>query len=115
MTCFLIVEDEPLIAMDLKFAFEDEGADAVTASTCDQALDALDQNVFAGAVLDVNLGHGQTCERTAAELKRRGIPFVLHTGDLNRVGEFLRGLDAPVLSKPLPAEDVVRYALTLLQ
>jgi DNA-binding response OmpR family regulator len=115
MQCFLILEDEPLIAMDLKFAFEDEGVDAVTAGTCEEAMAALDRESFAGAVLDVNLGHGRTCEHTAVELKRRGIPFVLHTGDLDRVGEFLRGLDAPVLAKPRPAEDVVRYALSLLQ
>jgi DNA-binding response OmpR family regulator len=114
MNCFLIVEDEPLIAMDLKFAFEDAGAGAVTAATCEQAVGALGKHEFDGAILDVNLGRGETCEHAAAELKSRGIPFVLHTGDLDRVGEFLRGLGAPILSKPRPAEDVVRYTMALV-
>lgn len=114
MHCFLIVEDEPIIAMDLKFAFEDEGAGAVTAASCDEALAELAKHKFAGAVLDVNLGRGETCEEAAAELKRRDIPFVLHTGDLDRVGEFLRALGAPILAKPRPAEDVVRFALAMV-
>jgi len=114
MHCFLIVEDEPFIAMDLQYAFEDEGAKAVTAVSCQEALIALAERNFSGAVLDVNLGRGETCEQAAAELERRGIPFVLHTGDLNRVGEFLRGLGAPILSKPRPAGDVARYAISML-
>lgn len=114
MTRFLILEDEPLIAMDLQFAFEDEGFEAVTAGSCEEAMAALEDQEFAGAILDVNLGHGTTCEKAAAELKRRGIPFVLHTGDLDRVGEFLRALEAPILSKPRPAEDVVRYTLAMI-
>lgn len=114
MHCFLIVEDEPLIAMDLKFAFQDEGADAITAMSSDEALAKLLNHKFTGAVLDVNLGQGETCEKAAVELNRRQIPFVLHTGDLNRVGEFLRGLGAPILAKPWPAEDVVRFALGMI-
>ena len=38
-----------------------------------------------GAVLDVNLGHGQTCEAVANALRARRVPFVLNTGDLDIV------------------------------
>jgi len=38
---------------------------------------------------------------------RRGVPFLLHTGDLDRAGEALRDLDAPILAKPSGADDVV--------
>ena len=100
MNRVLILEDEPLIAMDLSMAFEDCAIAAVTAVTCaEQAID--------GAVLDVNLGGGETCEQIALVLKERAIPFILNTGDLDRSGELLRAIDAPVVAKPTPADRVV--------
>lgn len=110
---FLVLEDEPFISMDLSMAFEDAGHEAATAATCDEALDVLAINQVAGAVLDVNLGGGETCERAAVELHRRGLPFVLHTGDLNRVGEFLRNFRAPIIEKPVPSDTVVARLLDL--
>ena len=107
MKCILILEDEPLIAMDLQLAFEDAGADAVVTVSCDEAFEAMDGAEFDGAVLDVNLGKGETCEPVAVELRARGVPFLLHTGDLDRAGEALRDLDAPILAKPSGADDVV--------
>jgi len=108
MKCVLILEDEPFIAMDLTFAFEDEGAKVVAVVSCREAREAIERNAFDGAVLDVNLGGGETCEETARELKRRNIPFLLNTGDLNRAGEFLRGMEAPVIQKPTPSDQVVK-------
>jgi DNA-binding response OmpR family regulator len=111
---YLILEDEPLIAMDLKFAFEDAGAIATTASTCADALEEIGIGGLVGAVLDVNLGHGETCEEAARRLTQQQIPFVLHTGDLNRVGEFLRSMGAPILSKPRAAEEVIAHIMKLV-
>ena len=107
MKCILILEDEPLIAMDLQLAFEDAGAEAVVTVSCDEAFEAMDGAEFDGAVLDVNLGKGEPCEPVAVELRARGVPFLLHTGDLDRAGEALRDLDAPILAKPSGADDVV--------
>ena len=53
------------------------------------------------------MGKGETCEPVAVELRARGVPFLLHTGDLDRAGEALRDLDAPILAKPSGADDVV--------
>ena len=58
MKRILILEDEPLIAMDLQLAFEDAGADAVVTVCCEDALEAIGHTDFEGAVLDVNLGKG---------------------------------------------------------
>ncbi len=107
MKSILILEDEPLIAMDLQFAFEDNGAAAIVTVSCEEAFEALDRSRFDGAVLDVNLGKGETCEPVAIELRKRNIPFLLHTGDLDRAGEALRDLEAPIVAKPSGAEDVV--------
>ena len=104
---YLVLEDEPLIAMDLEFAIEDIGHEAVVAVNNAEARQAVADNTIAGAILDVSLGDGETCEPTAKLLSEHNIPFVLHTGDLDRVGEHLRALNAPVLPKPQAADDVI--------
>lgn len=114
MNCVLILEDEPFIALDLRYACEDAGLRAVMARTSRQAFDALTANPdIDGAVLDVNLGRGETCETAAQTLRELGIPFVLHTGDLNRAGETLRAIDAPILAKPVAAAEVIARLLEL--
>lgn len=110
----LILEDEPFIAMDLRFAFEDAGVEAYTASTCDQAMALIEQQAIDVAVLDVNLGNGETCEDVAFTLRNSGKPFALHTGDLDRAGEYLRKMKAPIIAKPTPADRVVEQILALL-
>lgn len=107
----LVLEDEPLIAMDLQFAFEDHGVEVHVATSCGEACALLETLEPDGAVLDVNLGHGATCERVATILRSRGVPFILHTGDLNRRGETIGKLDAIVVPKPTPAAQVAQTIL----
>ena len=115
MTTFLVLEDEPFIAMDLQYAFEDVGHDAVTAIDNEEAMRLLDEQEISGAILDVSLGRGKTCEPTADKLQKLGLPFILHTGDLDRAGERLREIDAPVIAKPRPAADVVASLLSMME
>ena len=65
------------------------GSGHATSSACSNEAEAtpLLERAIDGAVLDVNLGHGETCEPIAVELRKRRIPFLLHTGDLDRVLE----------------------------
>lgn len=115
MKCVMILEDEPFIAMDLQFAFEDAGASARVAATCAEAFEILEAHQIDAAVLDVNLGNGATCEPVAVALREAGIPFFLHTGDLDRQGEHLRSLAAPVLAKPTVAREVAERVLSLIK
>jgi hypothetical protein len=76
----LIVEDEPLVAMDL--AFEVESIDGVVVgptATVAQALTILSDTEVAGAILDANLAD-RDITPVALLLWERGIPFVLHSG-----------------------------------
>ena len=73
----------------------------------------IEEGGLKGAVLDVNLGRGETCEEAAKRLTERRIPFLIHTGDLDRVGEFLRSLGAPILAKPRAAEDVIERIMKM--
>lgn len=108
----LLVEDEPLILLDLEFAIEDLGGQFVSASSVAQALAAIEraEPPIDVAILDVNLGRGQTCEPVAKELRRLGIPFILHSGDLDRRDETIRSLGARIIAKPASAERVVAEA-----
>lgn len=115
MKSIMILEDEPFIAMDLQYAFEDSGARASVAANCPDAFALLDRERIDAAVLDVNLGNGATCEPVALALRKAGIPFVLHTGDLDRHGEHLRNIDAPVLAKPTLAREVAKRVLRLIE
>lgn len=107
----LLLDDEPLILMDLESAARDRGCAAVSARNCDRALSLLAQGGVDVAVLDVSLGRGQTCLPVAQDLTRRGIPYILHSGDLDWHEEPIRKLDAELIAKPAPAELVIARAI----
>jgi CheY-like chemotaxis protein len=77
----LIVEDEALLALDLQFACEDEGAQVIgPAMSLEQAQARLEcGTAIDGAILDVNIC-GRDIYPVAAALRARGVPFVFHTG-----------------------------------
>ena len=75
----LIVEDEPLIALDIARSFEAAGARTLTVRLLRDAFPAVEDDALSAAVLDHVLSDGDSsplCER----LKERNIPFVLHSG-----------------------------------
>ena len=112
----LLVEDEPLILMDLEFAAEDHGCEAVCATCCAEAMRAIEKaEGIDVAVLDVSLKGGETCEAVARELDRRDIPYLLHSGDLDRQNETVRRLDAQLFPKPASADRVIAAAIRLAQ
>ena len=62
----LVVEDEPLIAMDIEQALETAGASVVIAATLDEALRLTEQGSLSAAILDLVLGAsdgGALCAR----------------------------------------------------
>lgn len=114
---FLLLEDEPLILLDLEFAVEDIGGQFVSATHSAQALDYLARGdpAIDVAIIDVNLGRGETCEPVAEELQMRGIPFIIHSGDLDRRNETIRRLGARVVAKPANSQRVVETSLEELR
>ena len=111
----LVLDDEPIILMDLEFALEDEGAVMLDARSVREALDRIGRDRPDAAILDVNLGLGTTCAPVALRLRELGVPFVLHTGDLDRQGELVETLGAPVIPKPSSGPEVVRQVLQLVK
>jgi DNA-binding response OmpR family regulator len=75
----LVVEDEPMIALDIADAFEQVGAKAVTSFSLSEALGLVETNLWSAAVVDHLLQDGESsplCKRLA----ERDIPFVVYTG-----------------------------------
>ncbi len=109
----LLLDDEPLILMDLELAAEDCGCVPICARNVEQALDAIEAQGPDCAVLDVTLQRGESCVPVARELDARGIPYLLHTGDLDRRDEAVRELDAMLIAKPAASDHVIREAMGL--
>jgi CheY-like chemotaxis protein len=77
---FLVIEDEPLIALNLAATLEAAGASvAPPVATEAEALRVIERSNFDGALLDGNL-HCRPVDEIAAALTRRNIPFVFVTG-----------------------------------
>lgn len=114
MPAILLLEDEPLILLDLEFAVEDVGLRAICATSVAEALTLLQSTEgLVAAVLDVSLARGQTCVPVARALERLGVPFLLHSGDLNRDDETVQRLGVRHISKPANADHVIAAALRL--
>lgn len=105
----LLVEDQPLIAIDVEDMLASFGAAAViVASTVEEARSALSD--VAGldlAVLDFVLGNGETTEAVADELANNGVPVVCVSGMESR--DRMGGVPSPLqeavfVEKPIDPE-----------
>ncbi|MCK5747914.1 MAG: hybrid sensor histidine kinase/response regulator, partial [Oricola sp.] len=104
----LVVEDNIIVGMEVESIVRKLGAsDVVMASSVEVALRAIENNDFAYALLDVNLGD-ETVAPVARKLKQLAVPFIFTTG----YGETAIGAEklpkAPVIVKPYGLEDVQR-------
>lgn len=102
----LIVEDQMLIALDLEQILEDAGLEVLaTVTSSAEALAYLERNLPDLAVLDVNLGDGNS-EPIAHALRARNIPFIFATG-YGDDGIARTLADVPVVRKPYSREAIL--------
>ena len=76
----LVVEDDPLLLLDLEMTLE--GAGAVVVGLCQTLDEALSRSTpvdFSVAVLDFRLGE-ENASPVARRLEDQGVPFVFYTG-----------------------------------
>ncbi|SDE63016.1 response regulator [Limimaricola pyoseonensis] len=102
----LVVEDEVLIAMDINESLAEAGAEVRYGRNLAQGLKRAEEHLDV-ALLDVTLGRSETCLPIVEKLRERGVPFVLHSGDLQRMGETISKIDAPVLEKPCDTSEIL--------
>ncbi len=102
----LVVEDEPLVAMQLQSELEQQGHTVLGPATrLATALKLAQSAEFDIGLLDINLGR-ETSADIALVLESRGIPFAFATGyaDGSILPEHLR--DRPRLAKPYSSQEI---------
>ena len=75
----LLVEDEPLIALNVEHHLRNAGARVITAAHLDTALSMTGHPDLSGAVIDLCLG-AESATPIFQRLTDRNLPFVVHTG-----------------------------------
>ncbi|HUQ38423.1 MAG TPA: PAS domain S-box protein [Aestuariivirga sp.] len=109
----LVVDDEPLLLMDLEDTLTNSGCVVVgPASTLPQAKVLIDEAGFDAALLDVNLG-GQRVDDLAAALTQKNIPFAFVTG-YGREGLPPSFRHAPLIGKPFSQQQLLEVVRQLV-
>jgi DNA-binding response OmpR family regulator len=107
----LVVEEQPMIALDVKAALEGAGATVVWKSVQDAA-ETVEQQNFSAAILDLRPGSNDH-RPIARELRKRSIPFLFYSTHQPEDVTTVRG--APVVLKPARADDIVKSVVLLLR
>lgn len=107
----LVVEDEPLIALDIGNAFENAGAVLLFAGSLAQAVRLVEHDPLSAAVMDFGLSDGDA-DAICARLEARAIPYVLHSGYSERIGVDRQGM---VIPKPAHPRALVEAIVALLR
>jgi DNA-binding response OmpR family regulator len=93
----LVVEDEPLVCLDLTERLQRAGAVVFAASHLNNALSLADHPDLSAGVLDFDLGKADSTA-VCWKLVDRRIPFIFHTGRV--YSAFRQWPSAPVILKP---------------
>jgi len=104
----LVVEDEPLVALDFAAVLQDEGYQVIgPARSTDHALDIIGRRTrLDGALIDIHLPGG-TVDPVAEALQQRGVRFAFVTGSGHEaVPERFR--EAPLIQKPCRLADLLK-------
>lgn len=102
----LLLEDEPLIAMDIELALKAEGFDVSSAMSCFEASLWLNQYRPDIVVVDIELQDG-TCTDVAIRLLKNDIPFIVYSGDRQSFHVDTPFAQGTWIGKPAPPEDIV--------
>ena len=105
----LLVEDNPIIAMNTEALLEELGIDRVlTAGTVADALALVDRERFDLAILDLKLGDEEDSLPIAEQLDARGVPIIFATGFGEDIALPEGHGAARVLKKPYSFDDLER-------
>lgn len=102
----LVIEDEPLVSIDIEACLTESGSFVVgPAANLDRARRLIETETFDGALVDANLG-GEPVDDLAHALTRKGIPFIFLTGyGRDSLPEAFR--DSSMIGKPYTRESLI--------
>jgi DNA-binding response OmpR family regulator len=106
----LVVEEEPLVALDLQTALEGAGAKVVVVRNAAEALARIGQFDFTAGVIDWRPS-SEDHRVVARALKQRKVRFLFYSTNPPEDVTTVRG--APIFLKPAHPEEIVK-ALALL-
>ena len=104
----LVIEDEPLIQLDLIQGLEAAGARVLPAANPLIALKLINEFPVSAAVVDFRLGNGGAGD-VVDTLRACKVPFLFYTG------YDVAATIAPVIFKPSDIEDIIAALLTLVE
>jgi PAS domain S-box-containing protein len=109
----LVVEDEPLVALEMATQLAEVGAMVVgPAGTLEAAARLIEAEPLDAALLDAHLG-GKPVDALAKALDARGVPFAFASGyGRSELPEGFR--DRPLLNKPFVSETLIGLVAALL-
>lgn len=107
----LVVEDEPLIAMDIASAFEGTGASLTTTNSLKHAKLLVEKDGLSAAIID-HLLHDGDSTSICTRLKERGVPFLIYSG-LSIDDAACK--DVPHLMKPASHEQLLKAMEALIR
>jgi len=108
----LVVEEQPLVALQLEEQFHRVGARVLGAGKLNEALHLAEHPALAAAVVNVRVG-SDTTKRVCSRLEQLGVPFIIHTR--YDAAEVLQTWpDAPVVRKPASGKAVVNAVAGLI-
>lgn len=109
----LVVEDEYIIAIQVKHWLQDAGAEVIgPVPSVERALNLIEDGGIDAAVLDLNLGERRTAHPIADRLGALGVPHLFATGDV-RLPHISGYDDRPRLEKPFVEAELVQAILKL--
>jgi DNA-binding response OmpR family regulator len=100
----LVVEDEPLVALDIADAFKNAGAHVLIARTLELAIREAGAADVDAAVIDHAMHDGATTSDVCAALKERDIPFIVYSGFTKLEGACAEG---ELVHKPATPETLL--------
>lgn len=103
----LLVEDDPLICLDLEASLAELGAHVSAASDIASALNIVATSELDFVVLDFELG-AETSEPVASAAQARNVQFLYLSGYSERDGHFAKWPSVDVLVKPISAVAIAR-------
>jgi DNA-binding response OmpR family regulator len=108
----LIIEDEPTIALDIKYVLIDAGAEVIgPANTVSRAVELAATPGLTAAIVDLRLRH-QSADPVVERLLACGVPFLILSGQ-GVSGATQAWPNVPVLTKPVRAQAIIETLVTL--
>jgi DNA-binding response OmpR family regulator len=108
----LVVEDEPLIALDIERALRAAGARVVSAGYVESGLYTTEHPQLSAAVIDLHLA-GEDGTAVCRRLRQLGVPFLVYTG--YPAAQIAREwADVPIIQKPAQMPEIVASLVRLI-